>query len=145
MARGMAVGEQIVSQAATEEFRAGHERTFGERQPGQRGRWVWDAAAGNLVRAEDYRPPARALDAPIIADRIHEGTTFDDGTRVRDLGSRAKRRAFLREAGLVESSDCSRSWLESQAKRRERAVDQRIDASAEQAARKLYYQRKLRD
>jgi hypothetical protein len=145
MARGMAAGEQIVSQAATDEFRAGHERAFGERKPGQRGRWVWDEQAGRLVRAEDYRPPARALDAPIIADRIHEGTTLDDGERVRDLGSRRKRRAFMRETGLVETADCSRSWLEGQAKARERAAERRIDRSAEEAARKLYAQRKWRE
>lgn len=144
MARGMVVGEQVVSQAATEEYRAGHERIFGDRKP-QRGRWVYDASLGKCVPADEYVPPARALDAPIIADRIHEGTTFHDGERVRDLGSRQKRRAFLRETGLAEASDCSKSWLESQTKQRERSVERRIDASAEAAARKLYHQGKLRD
>ena len=144
MARGTVIGEPVVSQAGTDEFRDGYERTFGDRKP-QRGRWVYDAAQGKCVPAEEYRAPARALDAPIIADRIHEGTTFDAGDRVVDLGSRRKRRAFLRETGLADATDCSRSWLESQAKQRERSVERRIDASAEAAARKLYHQGKMRD
>jgi hypothetical protein len=138
MARGMAAGEAITSQAATEDYRAGHDRTFGERKPGQRGRWIWDAEAGRLVRAEDYRAPAVKCGTGIIADRAHEGTTFHDGERVRDLGSRSKRRAFLRETGLAEASDYSTSYREAAAQQRERAADRRIEASAEQAARKLY-------
>lgn len=145
MARGMANGEPTVSQASTNEYRSGHDRTFGERKPGQRGRWAWDEEAGRLVRAEDYRAPVRALDAPIIADRIHEGTTFHDGERVRDLGSRTKRRAFLRETGLAEASDYSGEYREKAAQTRERTADRRIDASAEAAVRKLYDQRKWKE
>lgn len=145
MARGMVVGEAITSQAATEDYRAGHDRTFGERQPGQRGRWIWDAEAGRLVRAEDYRPPAVKCGTGIIADRVHEGTVFDDGERVRDLGSRAKRRAFLRETGLAEASDYSAQYRETAAKQRERAVERRIDSSAEQAVRKLHQTGKWRE
>ena len=145
MARGTVIGEQVVSQASTEEYRAGHDRTFGERRPGQRGRWIWDAEVGRLVRAEDYRAPPVKCGTGIIADRIHEGTTFDDGERVRDLGSRRKRREFLRETGLVETSDCSKLWLESQARARESAAERRIDQSADAAARKLYHQGKMRD
>jgi hypothetical protein len=144
MARGMVVNEAIVSQSSTDEYRAGHERVFGERKP-FRGRLIYDTAQGKCVPADEYRAPSRALDAPIIADRIHEGTVFHDGERLRDIGSRRKRREFLRETGLADATDCSRSWLESQAKQRERAVEQRIDASAEAAARKLYRQRKMRD
>jgi hypothetical protein len=106
---------------------------------------VLDPVTKQLVDAADYVPPSHAIDAPIIADRIHEGQSIDVGDRVVDLGSRAKRRAFLKETGLVETSDCSRSWLESQSRERERAVERRIDASAEEAVRKLNHQRKWRE
>lgn len=143
MARGMVVGESIVSQASTEEFREGYARTFGDKKP-QRGRWVWDAQAGKLVSAEGYVPPALAVDAPIIADRIHEGTTFDDGERVRDLGSRRKRREFMRETGVADAADVSPAWLDSQKRDRERQADRRAEAAFEKAREKLYLQGKLR-
>lgn len=143
MARGTANNEPVVSQANTEAFREGYARTFGERKP-QRGRWIYDARLGRCVPADEYQPPARACDAPIIADRIHEGTSFDDGERVRDLGSRRKRREFLRETGLAEASDYSPAFREKAAERREREADRKTDGAAEQAVRKLYDQRKWR-
>lgn len=145
MARGSVVGEPIQSQAASEEYRAEHERVFGERKPGQRGRWIYDEAAGRLVRAEDYVPPAHAVNAPIIADRVHEGTTFHDGERVVDIGSRQKRRAFMRERGLEDAGDASRSWLDGRKKDVERRADRSADRAFDEAARKLHNQGKLRD
>jgi hypothetical protein len=144
MARGTVIGEGIVSQASTDEFRDSYARTFGDR-PVVRGRWVYDVRRKGLVPADEYVPPSRALDAPIIADRIHEGTKFHDGERVRDLGSRAKRRAFLRETGLAEASDYSASYRGAATQQRERAADHRIDRCADEAARKLYHQGKMRD
>lgn len=144
MARGSVVGEAIVSQASTDEFREGYDRTFGERKP-QRGRWVYDPEQGRCVPADEYHAPSRALDAPIIADRIHEGTVFHDGDRVRDLGSRSKRRAFLRETGLAEASDFSPAYRDRAAASRERQVERRVDGAADQAIRKLYQQGKVRD
>ena len=145
MARGSVVGEQIISQAGTDDFREGFERVYGADVKPKRGRWVWDPEAGCLVNACDYRPPVRALDAPIIADRIHEGTTLDDGDRVRDLGSRRKRREFLRETGLADAADYSPQYRERAAEVREREADRRVDASAEAAARKLHQERKWRE
>jgi hypothetical protein len=144
MARGMANNEPIVSQAATEDYRRNY--PFGDRKA-QRGSWVMDPKTGKLVPSSEYRRTdgEAAIHAPIIADRLHEGTFFDDGDRKRDLGSRRKRREFLRETGLAEKSDASPSWLESRAKAREREADRRVDASAEQAARKLYHLGKMRD
>lgn len=145
MARGMAVGEAVVSQASTDEYRANHDRALGEKPSGVRGRWIWDEARKELVRAEDYRPPPRAVDAPIIADRIHEGTYFDDGERVRDIGSRRKRREFLRETGLAEASDYSSDYRSKAFDRQSREYDRKIEGAADEAARKLYYERKVRD
>lgn len=143
MARGMVVGEPITSQAGTEQFREGYDRTFGDKKP-QRGRWVWDAEAGRLVSAVEYAPPSRALDAPIISDRIHEGTTFDDGERVCDIGSRRKRREFMRARGLEDATDASPQYRENVRKQMERDDDRRRDAAFDAAARKFYAQGKLR-
>lgn len=102
MARGMVVGEAIVSQASTEAFREGHERTFGERKPGQRGRWIWDAEAGRLVRAEDYEPPPAKCGTEVMSGRCHEGLVAPDGT---DISTRAKRKAWMNATGCADYDD----------------------------------------
>jgi hypothetical protein len=144
MARGTVVGEAVVSQANTDAYREAYDRSFGDRKP-ERGTWVWNREQQRMVPLGEHVPPPRALDAPIIADRIHEGTTFDDGERVRDLGSRRKRREFLRETGLAEANDYSRSYREQAFKQQQRDHDRRIDAASEQAVRKLHEQRKWRE
>ncbi len=144
MARGTVTGEGIVSQASTDELREAHERIWGDK-PVQRGRWVWDPEAQKLVRAEDYCPPSMARDAPIIADRIHEGTHFDDGERVVDIGSRRKRREFMRRTGVEDAADASPQWFEGKRKEKDRQVDRSTDAAFESAARKLYSQGKIRE
>jgi hypothetical protein len=142
--RGTPGGETPVSQAATDEYRESHDRVFGERKPGQRGRWIWDASVGRLVRADEYVPPDRAVDAPIIADRVHEGTFIDTGNGMRDVGSRAKRRQYQRETGLAEASDYGPGWRERKASERERLLDRRTSEAVEQAKRTMYRQGKLR-
>jgi hypothetical protein len=105
MARGTAVGEPVVSQANTPEFTDGYARTFGDRGV-LRGKWVFDKAQQKLVPADEYQPPARALDAPIMMDRFYEGTTYDlGGGQVADIGSRRKRKAFMKELGFVDHDD----------------------------------------
>jgi hypothetical protein len=146
MARGMAAGEGITSQAQSAAFDEGADRLgLGKSERArERGRFIWDEQAQKLVRAEDYRAPERAIDAPIIADRIHEGTHFDDGQRVRNIGSRRKRREFLRETGLSERSDYGPGWRERTRGEHERQLDRKTDGAFEQAAKKLYHQGKLR-
>jgi hypothetical protein len=102
MARGSVVGEPIQSQAASEEYRSEHERVFGERKPGQRGRWIYDEAAVRLVRAEDYASPAEARSAPIMVDRFMEGQRTADGV---DISSRAKRKAYMEAHGVADYQD----------------------------------------
>lgn len=131
MARGMVNGEAIVSQAGTDEFREGYSRIYGDRKP-QRGRWVWDEAAGKLVSAEDYVTPERAVSAPIMVDRFYEGVRATDGT---DIGSRRKHRAYMKDRGLAPADDFSPSWYAKQHKDREQAVRKE---RREVIARKLY-------
>lgn len=101
MARGTANNEPVVSQANTAEFEASYDRIFGDRPPA-RGRWVWDEARGKLVPAAEYIPPEVALTAPIMVDRYMEGTIATDGT---DIGSRRKRRDYMREHNLADYDD----------------------------------------
>ena len=101
MARGMVVGEAVVSQANNDAYREGYAKALGDGKP-QHGRWVWDPDAKCLVDAASYVPPARAVDAPIISGRIHEGVVAPDGT---DIGSRAKRKAWMAATGTVDYDD----------------------------------------
>jgi hypothetical protein len=139
MARGMVVNEAIVSQASTNEFREGHERTFGPSKV-ERGRFIWDETQQKLVRAEDYVAPSRALDAPVMAGRFYEGASFNDGEKVHDLGSRSKHRAFMREKGWATADDFEESWTKAEQARDARRTEQKLpDKSRREAvARALY-------
>jgi hypothetical protein len=118
--RGTAANEAVVSQANTPEFEQGYERVFGNLQA-QRGRWVWDAELGELVRSEDYRPQERALDAPIMTGRFYEGTQVDG----RDLGSRARYRDYLKETGCANASDYRDHWSERKAQKEHERHDRK--------------------
>lgn len=109
MARGMAAGEPIVSQASTKEYEEACDRIFGKDRQVQRGRWIWDEAAQKLVRAEDYRPQSMARDASIVMDRHYENTKTLEGA---DISSRRKHRAYMKERGLAPADDFSPSWYE---------------------------------
>ncbi len=99
--RGTAANEPVVSQAGTRGFRRGYARVFGDRKP-QRGRWVYDAARGRFVPADEYVPPARAATAPILTGRCHEGQVAPDGT---PINTRRKRAAWARESGCADYDD----------------------------------------
>ena len=121
MARGMVVGEDIVSQANTEEFERGYERTFGADRKPQRGRYVWDEAQGRLVNADEYTPPPSALSAPVMVDRFMEGVCTTEGI---DIGSRRKRREYMKTNNLADADDFKGVWKKAQEDRlRRRAGD----------------------
>jgi hypothetical protein len=120
MARGTVSGETPTSQAATPEYRENHNRVFGERQQGQRGRWIWDESVGRLVRAEDYVPQSRAIDGPVMVDRFYENTVSTDGV---DIGSRRKHRAYMKERGLAPADDFSPGYYARLKKDQKRAQD----------------------
>ena len=133
---------EIRSRPQTAEYDEGHARTFGERPQNVRGRWIWDDAAGKLVRAEDYVPPSQAINAPIIADRIHEGTVSPiDGT---DIGSRRKRREHMRVHGVEDATDVSPEYRARVARERDRDDRRALRSDMESAARKLYQQGRFR-
>lgn len=134
MARGTANNEPVVSQANSKAFDAGYDRVFGADKKPQRGRWIQDPHTGELVDAADYRPPPEARNAPIISDRIHEGTRFDG----EDVGSRRARREFMARRGVTDASDFSPSWYEGRKSEIERDQDRTRHQDFERAAREVY-------
>lgn len=116
--RGTAANEPVQSQAGTEEFREGYDRSFGDCKP-QRGRWVMTPKG--LVPAEEYVPEHIALNAPILTDRVHEGQKAPDGT---PIDTRRKRAAWMRAADVVDYSD-------GESLRQKRAAEQAAKARGE--------------
>lgn len=92
MARGMVVGEAVVSQAATDSYREGYERIFGKDHKPQRGHWVF----------EEAEPSEHAVHAPIMTGRCHEGQVAPDGT---DISTRTKRARWMKETGTADFDD----------------------------------------
>lgn len=135
MARGMANGEPIVSQAQTEAFDEGYDRVFGKNRKPHRGRWVWDEGQQKLVSADEYVAPVRALDAPVMVDRFYENTAATDGT---DIGSRRKHREYMNARGLAPGGDYSPQWYESRRKEMKRDADRQRHATLERALYKLH-------
>lgn len=120
--RGTPGGETPVSQANTEEFRDGYDRTFGNRKP-QRGRWV--VTPDGLVPIGEYQAPsAEARHAPIMVDRFMEGTAAQDGT---DIGSRAKRREYMKRQRVADASDYSKGYFEKRREAKDQALSAAID------------------
>lgn len=128
--RGTVIGEKVVSRARTEEFDAGYDRTFGKDRKPQRGRWIWDEAQQKLVAADEYVPPSRALDAPILAGRFYENTKATDGT---DIGSRAKHAAYMKANGIAAASDFSPAYYEGVRKAQELAAKRDRHATVDRA------------
>jgi hypothetical protein len=135
MARGTAVGERVVSQANSKAFAEGRARIYGDR-PVQRGRWVWDESRQKAVPAGEVTPRFDAKNAPIIADRIHEGVVSPvDGS---SIGSRRRRRDHMKAYDLVDSGDVPPRYIAEKAKERERLDDRKRRLAMQAAARKLY-------
>jgi hypothetical protein len=118
---------EIKTKPVTREYADGYDRTFGERRP-ERGRWIWDDAKGELVRADEYRPPELALNAPICAGRFYENTaatTCDEQSRVLkvDIGTRQRHREFMRQRGLTTADDYTKTWEQAAKERKQFFTD----------------------
>ncbi len=108
VARGIANGEPVVSQASTDEYRAGHDRVFGEpqRNPGRR-RYVLDQATGRLVEVgSDWQEAPRRV--PLVGDSYYDGLRSPvDGS---DISTRRKYREYLKATGYTNASDYTETW-----------------------------------
>ena len=102
MARGIANNEPVVSQAQTRAYDAGYDRIGRTPRAGERGRFVYDATLGRCVPLGEYRAQDLARNAPVMVDRFMENVRTTDGI---DIGSRGKRRDYMRAAGVADCSD----------------------------------------
>jgi hypothetical protein len=81
----------------------------------------------------DYEPPARTQ---INMDRYYEGTAATDGT---DIGSRKKRKEYMKRHGLADADDFKETWAKAQREREEfRAGRARDPLLREQLNRAFY-------
>lgn len=99
----------------TEDFREGHERVFGTptRKPG-RTRYVY-TAEGCIEVGEDWQPTVEDdAKTHVAVDLYMDGVRATDGT---DIGSRAKRREYMKRNDLVDSSDFTEHWEKAKAQR----------------------------
>lgn len=135
MARGMVIGEAIVSQAQTRAFDENWDR-MEHHDDGRRGRFVWDGAQQKLVRAEDYRPP-EAKDAPIMAGRFYENTQATDGS---DIGSRSKHRAYMRAHGVTTADDYKSQWQRQETQREERRAGRISSKTRREALERKFWE-----
>src|SRR5574343_368420 len=72
-----------------------------------RRRYVWDDEAKQLVEVgEDWTDAPRGNAGP-VTDLYMDGVRATDGT---DIGSRAKRRAYMKAHGLADADDFKGVW-----------------------------------
>jgi len=96
------------------------DRIFGTERKAQRGRWFWDEEQQRLVSADEYQPPERAVDAPILSGRFYEGAKTVDG---EDIGSRRKHQQYMKDHGLASGSDYPPSWYANRRAEQKRQAD----------------------
>lgn len=116
----MSTGADPKTMPGTPEFRDGYDRIFGDRKP-VRGTFVYDKRLGRCVPIEEYQPEEtpEARCAPIMVDRFMEGAQATDGT---DIGSRRKRREYMKREGVTDKSDYRPDWGERVRKAREQEL-----------------------
>lgn len=115
----MSTGKDPKTMPGTAEFRDGYDRAFGQRKP-QRGRWIYDTQ-GNAISADEYVTPEEARNAPICVDRFMEGASTIDGV---DIGSRRKRKEYMRRNGVADSSDVSSKWVQGRREEKQRRASE---------------------
>lgn len=131
----MSTGADPKTQPVTVAYEEGYDRIYGADKKPTRGKWVWDSRVNKLVAAEEYVPPERACDAPIMVDRFYEGARASDGT---DIGSRQKHRAYMKEHGLTTVDDFTETWKKDAARREQSRAGVPNPQRREQLGRALY-------
>lgn len=72
-----------------------------------------------------------AVNAPIMVDRFMEGAVSTEGI---DIGSRAKRREYMRATGVADKSDYGKGWNDRVRASREREVQKLTRETVARAA-----------
>lgn len=116
----------VESRTVTPEYAAGHERAFGkgsdEPRKAKRTRYRWNPELKRMVEIggpDDPGAPDEGADARtrVLTDLYMDGVrTFDSN---EDIGSRKKRREYMRRNGLSDMSDWKGYWAK---KEKERAA-----------------------
>lgn len=130
--RGTANDEAVVSQANSKAFEDGYDRIFGKDRKPERGSFVFDPEQQKFVPAGEYRPPERALDAPIMAGRFYENTVSTEG---EDLGSRRRHAEYMRRHGVAMLSDYTHH-LEKKREERVRFLNEGNNTDADRKQRR---------
>ena len=91
------------------------------------------ASARGFVNVNELGPePEKAINAPICTDRFMENSQATDGT---DIGSRARRREYMKREGVTDKSDYQPDWTDRVRKKRD--VEQ-CKATRDTVARIVY-------
>lgn len=106
----------------TEAYAENHERIFGKPQQRRGGRSVYrpghpKANERGFVHVDDLGDePAATSDqrVPVLTDRYMEGVRAVDGT---DIGSRTKRREYMKVKNLADADDFKGEWKKAAAER----------------------------
>jgi hypothetical protein len=140
--------DNIKSRTVTPEYAEGHSRTFGTsteeiKQP-KRTRYVYRNGVAVEVGTDWVEPEAEApAKLNVVTDLYMDGVrTADTG---EDIGSRAKRREYMKREGLSDMSDWKDTWAAA-AKKREAVLNGTLDRAARREAigRALYEANKQR-
>lgn len=138
--KGMVAGQPIQTGAQSKEFDEGYERIFGADRKPVRGRFVYDAEAGEMVEigADWSDTPRRAQTA--TEELTYGGVKALDGT---DISSKRKRREWMKQKNLADADDFKGTW-ESAAKERARYYQGTHDTREirETVGRAMYEQRR---
>ena len=139
----MSTGADPKTMPVTRDYEAGYARAFGERKSAKGGRFVMRCSTCDGVTFEpggtrydcgrcggrdcvasvdaSIAPPLQeeARNAPIMVDRFMEGSVSTEGI---DIGSRTKRKDYMRVMGVTDKSDYKPDWGERVRAEQERAV-----------------------
>lgn len=119
--RGMVAGQAIQTQAQTKEFDEGYERIFGKERQAGRGRYRYDADAGQVVAIDsDWTDTESRAQTP-TEGIVYGNAQATDGA---DLSSRRKHRDYMKANGLSMAGDFKEHW-QKKAKEREEVLSGR--------------------
>lgn len=93
-ARNDITGDALISKAATDEFRKGHERIFGNK-PIQRGRFIQDPATGKLIPAHEYQQ----REASKLIVHVDQFDAYESPVSGNVISNRRQRDRDLKESG----------------------------------------------
>lgn len=112
-------GKSFSEFLGSEEFREGYERIFGDKPTERAGRkrYVYTQGGnpipgGPVEVGEDWQNVTGRTD--VVTDLYMDGVRAVDGT---DIGSRQKRREYMKREGVADASDFTGTWQKARAER----------------------------